>query len=202
MVRRNLTSYRCGRSPMSAVPPLSATRRPRACAARWSLSTRTRATSRLRPRRSASYLDWPRPGISVHEAGELLAGVLQLAAPLAGPAESAGGLAAHIGGRGTAGEVDVLAPVHPPRVGAAGVAWEVPGQLPEEPVHDLCPPAVPPERVEPVAEPVGPPAGEIVGVAGEPAVDALGLAIHAQRGVQVIDVELGPFAVAPDLIRR
>ena len=81
---------------------------------------------------------------SVRDAGELLAGVLQLVGPLAGPAEGAGGLAAHVGGRGTAGEVDVLAPVHPPRVGAAGVAREVPGQLPEEPVHDLCPPAVPP----------------------------------------------------------
>src|SRR5215467_3277301 len=142
-----------------------------------------------------------RPGISVRDAGELLAGVLQLAGPLAGPAESAGGLPAHVGGGGTAGEVDVLAPVHPPRVGPAGVAREVPGQLPEEPVHDLCPPAVPPERVEPVAEPAGPAAGEIVGVAGEPAVDALGLAVHAQRRVQVIDVELGPLAVAPDLIR-
>src|SRR5215472_7213324 len=71
------------------------------------------------------------------------------AGPVARPAESAGGLAAHVGGRCTAGEVDVLAPVHPPRVGAAAVAWEVPGQFPEEPVHDLCPPAVPPERVEP-----------------------------------------------------
>src|ERR1700760_3219973 len=140
--------------------------------------------------------------LSVRDAGELLAGVLQLAGPGAGPAESAGGLAAHVGGRGTAGEVDVLAPVHPPRVGPAVVAWEVPGQLPEEPVHDLCLPAVPPQRVEPVAEPAGPPAGGIVGVAGEPAVDALGLAIHAQRGVEVIDVELGPLAVAPDLIRR
>src|SRR5262249_47497431 len=143
-----------------------------------------------------------RPGISVRDAGELLAGVLQLAGPLAGPAESAGGLAAHVGGRGAAREVDVLAPVHRPRVGPAGVAGEVPGQLPEEPVHDLGPPAVPPERVEPVAEPAGPPAREIVGVAGEPAVDAFGLAVHAQRGVQVIDVELGPLAVAPDLIRR
>src|SRR5271169_4099405 len=85
-----------------------------------------------------------RPGISVGDAGELLAGVLQLAGPLAGPAERAGGLAAHVSGCGTAGEVDVLAPVHPPRVGAGGVAREVPGQLPEEPVHDLCPPAVPP----------------------------------------------------------
>src|SRR5580693_1582016 len=85
-----------------------------------------------------------RPGTSVRDAGELLAGVLQLAGPLAGPAESAGGLAAHVGGCGTAGEVDVLAPVHPPRIGAARVAWEVPGQFPEEPVHDLCPPAVPP----------------------------------------------------------
>src|SRR5437764_11071883 len=82
--------------------------------------------------------------ISVRDAGELRAGVLQLAGPLAGPAESAGGLAAHVGGRCTAGEVDVLAPVHPPRVGATGVAWEVPGQFPEEPVHDLCPPAVTP----------------------------------------------------------
>src|SRR5262252_1517453 len=143
-----------------------------------------------------------RPGVSVRYAGKLRAGVLQLAGPLAGPAESAGGLAAHVGGRCTAGEVDVLAPVHPPRVGVAAVAREVPGQFPEEPVHDLCPPAVPPERVEPVAEPAGPPAREIVGVAGEPAVGALGLAIHAQRGVQVIDVELGPLAVAPDLIRR
>src|ERR1017187_6842946 len=79
------------------------------------------------------------PGISVRDARELLAGALQLAGPLAGPAEGAGGLAAHVGGRSTAGEVDVLAPVHPPRVGAAGVAREVPGQLPEEPVHDLCP---------------------------------------------------------------
>jgi hypothetical protein len=35
--------------------------------------------------------------------------VLQLISPLAGPAESAGGLAAHVGGRGTAGEVDVFA---------------------------------------------------------------------------------------------
>ncbi len=68
-----------------------------------------------------------RPGISVRDAGELLAGVLQLAGPLAGPAESAGGLAAHVGGRSTAGEVDVLAPVHPSHVGAAGVAREVPG---------------------------------------------------------------------------
>src|SRR5215472_15517993 len=128
--------------------------------------------------------------------------MLQLAGPLAGPAESAGGLAAHVGGRGTAGEVDVLAPVHPPRVGPAGVAWEVPGQFPEEPVHDLGLPAVAPERVEPVAEPAGSPAREIVGVGGEPVVDALGLAVHAQRRVQVIDVELGPLAVAPDLIRR
>src|ERR1700689_4942784 len=64
-------------------------------------------------------------GISVRDAGELLAGALQLAGPLAGPAESAGGLATHVGGRSTAGEVDVLAPVHPPRVGAAGVAGEV-----------------------------------------------------------------------------
>src|SRR5262245_60975235 len=143
-----------------------------------------------------------RPGVSVRDAGELLAGVLQLAGPLAGPAERAGGLAAHVGGRCTAGEVDVLAPVHPPRVGAAGVAREVPGQLPEEPVHDLCPPAVPPERVEPVAEPAGPPAREIVGVTGEPAIHTLGFALPAQRSVQVVDVELGPLAVAPDLIRR
>src|SRR6059058_4371695 len=85
-----------------------------------------------------------RPGISVRDAGELLAGVLELVGPLAGPAESTGGLATHVGGRCTAGEVDVLAPVHPPRVSAAGVAWEVPGQLPEEPVHDLRLPAVPP----------------------------------------------------------
>src|SRR5580698_9839890 len=61
-------------------------------------------------------------------------------------------------------------------------------------------PAVPPERVEPVAEPAGPPAGEIVCVAGEPAVDSLSLPIDAQRRVEVIDVELGPLAVAPDLI--
>jgi hypothetical protein len=46
------------------------------------------------------------------------------------------------------------------------------------------------------------PAREIVGIAGEPPVDALGLAVHAQRGAQVIDVELGPLAIAPDLIRR
>src|SRR6516225_2734515 len=85
-----------------------------------------------------------RSGISVRDPGELHAGVLQLAGPLAGPAESACGLAAHVGGRCTAGEVYVLAPVHPPRVGAAGVAGEVPGQFPEEPVHDLCLPAVPP----------------------------------------------------------
>src|SRR5690348_5763237 len=139
---------------------------------------------------------------SVRDAGELLAGVLQLAGPRAGPAESAGGLAAHVGGRGAAGEVDVLAPVHPPRVGPAVIAREVPGQLPEEPVHDLGLPAVPPKRVEPVAEPAGSAAREIVAVAGEPAVDALGLAVHAQRRVQVIDVELGPLAVPPDLIRR
>src|SRR5690348_1461097 len=139
---------------------------------------------------------------SVRDAGELLAGVLQLAGPRAGPAESAGGLAAHVGGRGAAGEVDVLAPVHPPRVGPAVIAREVPGQLPEEPVHDLGLPAVPPKRVEPVAEPAGPAAGKIVAVAGEPAVDALSLAVHAQRRVQVIDVELGPLAVPPDLIRR
>src|SRR6266480_3309171 len=85
-----------------------------------------------------------RPGTSVCDAGELVAGVLELGGPLAGPAESAGGLAAHVGGRGTAGEVDVLAPVHPPRVGPAVIAREVPGQPPEEPVHDLGPPAVPP----------------------------------------------------------
>src|ERR1700719_3052595 len=78
---------------------------------------------------------------------------------------------------------------------------QVRGQLPKNPVHALCLPAVPPQRVEPVAEPAGPPAREIVGVAGEPAVDALGLAVHAQRRVEVIDVELGPLAVAPDLIR-
>src|SRR5580693_852118 len=120
------------------------------------------------------------PGISVREAGELRAGVLQLIGPLVRPAESAGGQAAQVGGRGTAGEVDVLAPVHPPRVRAAGVAREVPGQVPEEPVHDLRLPAVPPQRIEPVAEPAGPPTREIVGVAGEPAIDALGLAVHAQ----------------------
>src|SRR5690348_18173697 len=107
--------------------------------------------------------------MSVRDAGELLAGTLQLAGPLAGPAESAGRLAAHVGGRSTAGEVDVLAPVHPPRVSTVRVAGEVPGQLPEEPVHDLRPPAVPPQRIEAVAEPAGSPAGEIVGVAGGPA---------------------------------
>src|SRR5262245_37743930 len=147
-------------------------------------------------------LEAARLGISVTDAGELLAGTLQLAGPLARPAESVGGLATHVSGRGTAGEVNVLAPVHPSRVGPAGVAREVPGHLPEEPVHHLCPPAVPPERVEPVAEPAGPPAREIVGVAHEPAVDPPGLAIHAQRCVQVVNVELGPLAVAPDLIRR
>src|SRR3954454_19954176 len=141
---------------------------------------------------------WP----SVGDAGELLAGALELAGPLAGPAEGTGGLAAEVSGRGSAGEVDVLAPVHPPRVGPVGVAREVPGQVPEEPVHDLRLAAVAPQRVEPVAEPAGPPPGEIVGVAGEPAVDVLGLAVHAQRGVEVIDVELGPLAVAPDLVRR
>src|ERR1700722_12598941 len=140
--------------------------------------------------------------MSVGDAGELRAGVLQLIGPLAGPAESAGGQAAEVGGCGTAGEVDVLAPVHPARVGAAGVAWEVPGQVPEEPVHHLRLPAVPPERVEPVAEPAGPPTREIVGVAGEPAVDALSLAVHTQRRIEVVDVELGPLAVTPDLIRR
>src|SRR5689334_8352904 len=86
----------------------------------------------------------PAAGISVRDAGKLLAGALQLAGPLAGPAESAGGLAAHVGGRGAAGEVDVLAPVHPTRVGPAVIAREVPGQLPEEPVHDLGLSAVPP----------------------------------------------------------
>src|ERR1039457_4021944 len=103
-----------------------------------------RANPGTRPTLSIGHGPVARPSISVRDAGELLAGVLQLVGPLEGPAESAGGLAAHVGGRSTAGEVDVLAPVHPPRVGAAGVAWEVPGQLPEEPVHALCPPAVPP----------------------------------------------------------
>src|ERR1700683_5068923 len=92
---------------------------------------------------------------SVRDAGELLASALELAGPLARPAERPGRLPAQVGGRGTTGEVDVLAPVHPPRVGAVGVAREMPGQLPEEPVHDLRPPAVPPERVEPVAAPAG-----------------------------------------------
>src|SRR5262249_51438854 len=100
-----------------------------------------------------------RPGISVRDAGELRAGVLQLAGPLAGPAESAGGLAAHVGGRCAAGEADVLAPAHPPRVRAAGVAWEVAGPPPGEPVHDLGPPPVPPHPGEPVAGPPGPPPG-------------------------------------------
>ena len=59
-----------------------------------------------------------------------------------------------------------------------------------------------PERVEPVAEPAGARLGEIVGVAGEPAVHLLGVAVHAKRGVQVVDVELGPLAVAPDLVGR
>src|SRR6201987_2054621 len=121
--------------------------------------------------------------LSVRDAGELLAGVLQLAGPGAGPAESAGGLAAHVGGRGTAGEVDGLAPVHPPRVGPAVIAREVPGQLPEEPVHDLGLPAVPPQRVEPVAEPAGPAAGEMVPVAGGPAGDAPRLGGPAPRRV-------------------
>src|ERR1700683_1643827 len=184
----------------------SQSRRSRAWATGWSLPTRTRVSSRLRPPRSTWWsaawrlatsgeptggqrrcarwcgscgpaagcassmtartatppccgtpaaLTWPcgswtgGPGwhgavISVRDARELLAGVLQLAGPLAGPAEGAGGLAAHIRGRSTAGEVDVLAPVHPPRVGATGVAREMPGQLPEEPVHDLGLSAVPP----------------------------------------------------------
>src|SRR5205807_1057462 len=52
---------------------------------------------------------------SVGDPGELLAGALELAGPLAGPAEGTGGLAAKVSGRGAAGEVDVLAPVHPPR---------------------------------------------------------------------------------------
>src|SRR5689334_22354646 len=119
----------------------------------WGGAWRLRSTGRNAQRsawpvskrsRSISHGLVARPGISVRDAGELLADVLQLAGPLAGPAESAGGLATRVDGRCTAGEVDVLAPVHPPRVGAAGVAWEVPGQLPEEPVHDLCPSAVPP----------------------------------------------------------
>src|ERR1700754_4707848 len=84
------------------------------------------------------------PNLSVRDARELLAGALQLAGPLAGPAESAGGLAAHVGGRGAAGEVDFLAPFHPRRVGPAVIAREVPGQFPEEPVHALGLPAVPP----------------------------------------------------------
>src|SRR5262249_23332845 len=98
----------------------------------------------LRPPWLPKSLHGPRPVISVGDAGELLAGVFQLVGPLAGPAESAGGLAAQGGGRSTAGELDVPPPVHPPRVGAAGVAWEVPGQPPEDPVHALPPPAVPP----------------------------------------------------------
>src|SRR5450755_797940 len=116
------------------MPPMVAERGPSAA----------RANPGTRPALSIGHGPVARPSVSVRDAGELLAGVLQLAGPLAGPAESAGGLAAHVGGRSTAGEVDVLAPVHPPRVGPAGVAREVPGQLPEEPVHDLCPPAVPP----------------------------------------------------------
>src|SRR5215471_16027304 len=107
--------------------------------ARTSVADQLADMSRITRRRTQQS-----PACSVRNAGELRAGVLQLAGPLAGPAKSAGGLAAHVGGRCTAGEVDVLTPVHPPRVGAAGVAREVPGQLTEEPVHDLCPPAVPP----------------------------------------------------------
>src|SRR5229473_2091918 len=112
--------------------------------ARHKRPSAARTNPGTRPALSIGHGPVARPSTSVRDAGELLTGVLQLAGPLAGPAESAGGLAAHVGGRSTAGEVDVLAPVHPPRVGAAGVAGEVPGQLPEEPVHDLCPPAVPP----------------------------------------------------------
>ena len=118
----------------------------RAITSPWSQPPGHRLTPGRIPARPLSIGHSPvaQPSISVRDVGELLAGLLQLAGPLAGPAESAGGLAAQVGGRSTAGEVDVLAPVHPPRVGAAGVAWEVPRQLPEEPVHDLCPSAVPP----------------------------------------------------------
>src|SRR6185312_16613013 len=136
----------------------------------------------------------------VGDAGELLAGQLELVGPLTGPAEGAGGLMVHVGARRAAGEVDVLAPVHPPRVRSVGVAGEVPRQLPEEAGHDRGLTAVPPQRIEPVAEPAGAPPREIVPVAGEPAVDVLGAAVHAQPRVKVIDVKLGPFAVAPDLV--
>src|ERR1700722_833396 len=141
------------------------------------------------------------PG-SVPAAGELLACALELIGPLPGPAEGAGGLAAQVGARRAAGEVDVLAPVHPPRVRAVLGLREMLRQLPEEPGHDRGLPALMPERVEPVAEPAGARLGEIVGVAGEAAVHLLGFAVHAQRGVQVVDVELGPLAVAPDLVGR
>src|SRR5690348_11751245 len=136
----------------------------------------------------------------VGDAGKLHAGQLQLVGPLAGPAEGAGGLTVHVGARGAAGEVNVLAPVHSPRVRSAGVGRKVLRQLPEEPGHDRGLTAVPPQRVEPVAEPAGAPPREIVPVAAEPAVDVLGVAVHAQPHVEVIDVELSPFAVAPDLV--
>src|ERR1700678_4212875 len=140
--------------------------------------------------------------LSVGDAGELLTRALELVGPLPGPAEGAGGLAAQVGASGGAGEVDVLAPVHPPRVGAVLGLREMLGQLPEEPVHDRRLPALMPQRVEPVTEPAGARPREIVGVAGEPTVYLLGVAVQAEGGVQVVDVELGPFAVAPDLVGR
>jgi hypothetical protein len=136
----------------------------------------------------------------VRDAGELLTSTLKLSGPLAGPAEGTGSLATQVRSRRTAGEVDVFTPVHPPGVRPVLVAGEVPGQLPEEPGHDRGLPAVPPQRVEPVAEPAGTRLREIVSVAGELAMDAPGGAVHAQRDVEVIDVELGPLAVAPDLV--